>query len=143
MAKKILILLLAIALVLPVAVSCGKDGGPEPGKDTSEATDTAGTTGGDENEFAEIDEYVNELAESVDTNGYSFTYIGRESNNFPKEDRELGDIQSDAVYYRQRDLVDIFGIEWEPYVTPGGETTAEQVINEVTAGGDSYDLVYG
>ncbi|MBR7033047.1 MAG: hypothetical protein IKI03_05400, partial [Clostridia bacterium] len=30
-----------------------------------------------------------------------------------------------------------------PYVTPGGETTAEQVINEVTAGGDSYDLVYG
>jgi len=142
MAKKILILLLAIALVLPVAVSCNKSGGNDPGKDTSKTTDTAGT-GEVENDFAEIDEYVADLADSTDTNGYSFTYIGRESDNFPKEDRELGDIQSDAVYYRQRDLVDIFGIEWEPYVTPGGETTAEQVINEVTAGGDSYDLVYG
>ncbi|MBR3416983.1 MAG: hypothetical protein IKH09_09845 [Clostridia bacterium] len=140
MAKKILILLLVLTLVLPVAVSCGNGGGSETGKET--ASDTAGT-GENENEYAELDAYVEELAEGTNTDGSTFTYIGRSSDNFPKEERELGDIQSDAVYYRQRDLEEIFGIDWEAVITDGGPTTTDQVTNEVTAGGDSYDLVYG
>ena len=140
MAKKILILLLVLTLVLPVAVSCGNGGGSETGKET--ASDTAGT-GENENEYAELDAYVEELAEGTNTDGSTFTYIGRSSDNFPKDERELGDIQSDAVYYRQRDLEEIFGIDWEAVITDGGPTTTDQVTNEVTAGGDSYDLVYG
>ena len=145
MAKKIIILLLVLTLVLPVAVACNKqDGGKETEKETTPVSDTAANSGtADKDEYAEIDAYVADLAANSDTNGKSFTYIGRESDNFPREDRELGDIQSDAVYFRQRDLVDIFGIDWDPVITPGGETTADQVTNEVTAGGDSYDLVYG
>ena len=142
MAKKIIILLLVLTLVLPFAVSCGQNGG---GDDTGKATEATGTAGesGDENEYAEIDAYVQELAESTDTAGSTFTYIGRSSDNFPTEDKETGDIQSDAVYYRQRDLADIFGIDWTPVITDGGPTTVDQVTNEVTAGGDAYDLVYG
>ena len=142
MAKKAVIFLLAVVLLLPMAVACGTGESGNTGKDTEKTTDTVAAST-DKNEYAEIDEYVEELAASTDTDGYSFSYIGRESDNFPMEDRELGVIQSDAVYYRQRDLIEIFGIEWDPVKTSGGPETTDQVINEVTAGGDSYDLVYG
>ena len=77
MAKKILILLLVLTLVLPVAVSCSNGGGSETGKET--ASDTAGT-GENENEYAELDAYVEELAEGTNTDGSTFTYIGRSSD---------------------------------------------------------------
>ncbi|MBQ7475557.1 MAG: hypothetical protein IJS78_06525 [Clostridia bacterium] len=142
MAKKIIVVLLALLMILPIVTACKKDNN-DPKPETKGTETVNGTATEEDNEDAEINAYVAELAASTDTAGKSFTYVGRTSDNFPKKDQETGDIQSDAVYYRQRDISEIFGISWEPYVTDGGEETTDKVINEVSAGGDSYDLVYG
>ena len=137
---RVFVILFAVILVLPL-IACGK----EAGKDTAEAPTAAPATESatESEEYAEIDSYVKELAGSADTEGMTFTFIGRSSDNFPKEEKETGDIQSDAVYFRQRDLCDIFGLDWEPVITENGDATKDRVINEVTAGGDSYNLVFG
>ena len=140
MAKKIIILLLALALILPTLAACNGNKPNDGGKTTEPAGTSAVTSN---SEYAEIDSYVADLAASTNTQGASFTYVGRESDNFPKKEQETGDIQSDAVYFRQRDLVQVFGIDWDTYITQNGDDTTDTVITEVTAGGDSYDLVYG
>ncbi|MBQ2469427.1 MAG: hypothetical protein II503_07025, partial [Clostridia bacterium] len=101
MIKRVLTVLLAVLFVIP-AIACGK--APEAPETETETGTPATETATDQEEYAEIDEYVNELAEAIDTEGMTFTYIGRQSDNFPKKDEETGDIQSDAVYFRQRDL---------------------------------------
>ncbi len=142
MTRKIIVILLALLMILPIVSACGK-GGSDPKQETK-GTETAGATvTADDGENAEIDAYVAELAASSDTAGRSFTYVGRSSDNFPTKDQETGDIKSDAVYYRQRDIVELFGVSWEPVITDNGDDTKDRVINEVTAGGDSFDLVYG
>ncbi|MBQ2468337.1 MAG: hypothetical protein II503_01515 [Clostridia bacterium] len=140
MIKRVLTVLLAVLFVIP-AIACGK--APEAPETETETGTAATETATDQEEYAEIDEYLTELAGSTDTEGMTFTYIGRQSDNFPKKDEETGDIQSDAVYFRQRDLTEIFRLNWEPVITENGDATKDTVINEVTAGGDSYDLVFG
>ena len=140
MIKKTFAILLAILFVLPV-IACENKGKVNETETRSTAPATETATGN--NDYSEIDAYVNELASSVNTDGMEFTFIGRSSDNFPNKDEETGVIQSDAVYFRQRDLTEIFGIDWEPVITENGDDTKDRVINEVTAGGDSYDLVYG
>ncbi len=140
MLKKTIAVLLALLFAVSILASCGKNGG---GK--TEPTETAAGTGSEtKSEEAEmIDTYVKGLAGDYDVSGKTFTYIGPSNGNFPTEDKETGDILSDAVYYRQRDLVEIFGIDWDPVQTTGGEETKDSVIEEVLAGGSEYDLVCG
>ena len=142
--RRVFIILLAALFVLPV-IACGKK---TDGEATAKPTDTPAAESTtqratEQGEYAEIDAYVRELAGSVGTEGMTFTFIGRSSDNFPKEEKETGDIQSDAVYYRQRDVSEIFRLNWEPVITENGDATKDRVINEVTAGGDSYDLAFG
>ena len=118
-------------MILSVLVSCSKQGGGSGGSNRKTDKDDEYTT------------YVKSLAEEVNFDGMTFTYIGRSGGNYPIKDEETGDISSDAVYHRQRDLEDIFGISWEPVITEIGPDAADQVINEVMAGGDSYDLANG
>ncbi|MBR7032754.1 MAG: hypothetical protein IKI03_03880 [Clostridia bacterium] len=137
MKKKIIAFLLVFLMTGAVLVSCKpSDGGNETGggTDTAVATEPA--------EENEIDAYVAELAGEMDTEGKTFTYVGH-SVNFPTEEKETGDILSDSLYYRQRDLVELFGIDWEPVSLPGGEDTKDRVSQEVTAGGNDFDLVCG
>ena len=128
--KKYLAVLLSVIMILAVLASCSKSG-----------------NGGGSNKVTDLDDeyttYVKELAEDVNFDGMTFTLIGKDDGNFPIKDEETGDISSDALYHRQRDLEDIFGISWEPVKTEIGPDAADQVINEVMAGGDSYDLVHG
>ncbi len=128
--KKCLAIILSAIMILSVLVSCSKKSG-NSGSNTKKDVDDEYTT------------YVKELAEDVNFNGKTFTLIGKDDGNFPIKDEETGDISSDALYHRQRDLEDIFGISWEPVKTEIGPDAADQVINEVMAGGDSYDLVHG
>ena len=138
MKKRIISMILAALMVTAILVSC-REGGGGGGKETG-TTDTAAVT--EPAEQSEIDEYVNELATRYDTAGKTFTYIGHQVN-FPTEEKDTGEILSDSLYYRQRDLTEIFGIDWDPVPLDGGPTTKDQVINEVTAGGNDYDLACG
>ncbi|MBQ3900703.1 MAG: hypothetical protein II736_03160 [Clostridia bacterium] len=128
--KKSIAIILAVFTVISLLVSCTKSGGRSGSKEKTDTDD-------------EYTTYVKELAQDVNFDGMTFTLIGRSGGNFPIKDEETGDIGSDAVYHRQRDLEDIFGISWEPVITEIGPDTADQVINEVMAGGDSYDLSNG
>ena len=128
--KKSIAIILAVFTVISLLVSCAKSGGRSGSKEKTDTDD-------------EYTTYVKELARDVNFDGMTFTLIGRSGGNFPIKDEETGDIGSDAVYHRQRDLEDIFGISWEPVITEIGPDTADQVINEVMAGGDSYDLSNG
>ncbi len=125
--KKILAIFLCLAMTAAVFVSCSK-------KEDTQQNKVA------DNEYTL---YVQDLSKSVDFAGETFVFIGKDDGNFPVKDEETGDIGSDALYYRQRDLEDFFGISWEPVKTEKGPDTADSVINDVMAGGDSYDLVHG
>ena len=130
-------LILACLTAVAVFASCGKGGKNDTndtGKGAANVTEPAARD--------EIDEYVESLAKEYDVSGKTFTYVGH-SVNFPKEEKESGDILSNGLYYRQRDLVQVFGINWDPVSLPGGDDTKDAVINEVTAGGNEYDLVCG
>ncbi len=143
MTKKILSLVLAILFVALAVCSCSGKSGPSG----SEApASSVPTDSGTAEERDEINDYVKELAAGVSFNGETFTYIGKDDqtySNFPIKEEETGDISSDALYFRQRDIEEYFGIEWESVRTKDGDETGERVINEVTAGGNSYDLASG
>ena len=135
MKVRILALILAALMIGAALASCNQgEGSGTQDTETGVATEPA--------EKNEIDEYVDELATRYDTEGKTFTYIGH-SVNFPTEEKETGEILSDSLYYRQRDLEEIFGIDWDPVSLDGGPATKDQVINEVTAGGSDYDLACG
>lgn len=90
-----------------------------------------------------VKDYVLELSEGASYEGKTFAYMGGRDENFPTKEEETGDIRSDALFKRQRDIEDIYGIEWENILVDGSDEAADQMINEVMAGGDSYDLVNG
>ncbi len=149
---KIPALILACLMVVPIAASCHKNEGA--GRQiASQTIDSA--TAGDETEDdsvtasrAEINEimsYVNDLASRVNFEGTDFTWFGPSNVavNAPEKSEETGDIMSDSVYYRQRDIEEIFGVEWHNEWGENGQDVADKAENEVMAGGDSYDLVYG
>ena len=145
--KKILIFILAVLMTLPLFASCGGDTKPQTDtKDTATAPGSEAATEDPENaEKDSIINYVKDIAEGVDFAGRDFNFIGKDENpgNFPQKEQETGITEEDAVYFRQRDIEDIFGINIDYVRTENGEITADQVINEVTAGGTSYDLVCG
>ncbi|MBQ3900480.1 MAG: hypothetical protein II736_02035, partial [Clostridia bacterium] len=133
MRKKIASLAFILLISAQILTGCKGSGVSRP--------DGEYNTNGDE-----YSEYVKGLADGSDFAGVTFTYVGKDDvkySNFPVKDQETGEISSDALYFRQRDLEDLFGISWEPVRTVDGDETGEKVINEVSAGGDSYDLAHG
>ncbi len=147
--RKIFALLIAVLMTVSVFVSCsGKESGNVPTGQQTDGTDPASSaaeSAAESNvEEDAIDAYVRELAEGVNFNGWTFTLIAKsDSGHAPVKEEETNITESDAVYFRQRDLEQYFGIDIEYENTENGDVTAEQVINEVTAGGDAYDLVQG
>ena len=144
MKRSLLALLMALVMVLPLFTSCGEKNGNKNnvGTSTSGSTDAV-TEDPDAADNAKIDSYVKNLASGVDYNGQTFTYIGKEDDNFPTEEDVTGELLSDAVYSRQSSLEEIFGIDWQNVITENGDETHAKVNQEVQAGGSSYDLVYG
>ena len=105
MKKTVLSLVLALLMVLPMLASCSSG---NSGTQTSDST----TAPQIDPDTQAIDDYVAGIAENVNFSGETFTYIGRQSDNFPVEYEETGNLLSDAVYKRQRELEDIFGIKF-------------------------------
>ena len=143
--------MLAVLMILPLFASCGNGEEQNPQSTTSETgtqpvTDSPQTEDPDGAVRDEINAYVKGIAADVNFAGKDFSLITRDdesSTNFPKKEEETGIIEEDAVYFRQRDVEESFGINIDYVLTENGEVTADQVINEVTAGGSSYDLVCG
>ncbi|MCQ2456087.1 MAG: hypothetical protein MJ096_01900 [Clostridia bacterium] len=141
MKKRIFSLLLILVLVMTSFVACGSDG-KNDGK--GDGTDVAATetSGEEKNEFAEIENYVDELASGVNYNGQTFTYIGF-GDDFPAEEAITGELYNDAAYSREIALEEKFGIEFSNLITENGDYTTDMVAREVMAGGTSYDLAKG
>ena len=136
---RIISTLVLLALILACFAGCGKD----IPKETESETLAPQTDIVEEGEVAEINAYVEELAAEVNYAGKSFVYMGGQSENFPQKEEEVGEITSDALYYRQRDIVKLFGVAWENVNLEGSEQVKQTVIDEVMAGGNTYDLING
>ncbi|MBR4933523.1 MAG: hypothetical protein IKZ03_03610 [Clostridia bacterium] len=147
MLKKILVLLLVILMVVPAIVSCG-DSGEEPKNTINYDTEAGGEDEETEEDplIAEIDEHMGELSSLFSFKGKTFTWLGP-SWQAPEKDEETGDAEDDAMYFRQRDIEDMFGLEWvnnkaEMVVDDGDSATIELIKQDVMAGTGAYDASY-
>lgn len=152
MTKRMLSALLTILILLGTSVSCGRaDGVAETAK--NEGFSSADTEEQESNAVEKdplmdvIDEHVSELAAGCSFKGQSFTWIGI-GYQAPKKDEELGDVQSDAFYFRQREIEERFFIDWINYTPPaledqGLDPITEAVKQDVLAGTGAYDAGYG
>ncbi len=150
MTKKLLALILAILMVLPAIVSCGgktekPSGGINYGESANDDVDV------DEEEDPLIDEvnnHVDEIASQFNFKGKTFTWMGPDSWEAPKEDEETGDVEDDAMYYRQRDIEDKFGLTWvnnrapTSTATDTSSPTVDMIKQDVMAGTGAYDAAY-
>ncbi|MBQ6262702.1 MAG: hypothetical protein IJK58_04225 [Clostridia bacterium] len=139
MKKRIIALFILCTLILAVFAGCDKNKPAETETDViSQDTEYE-----EPEQTAEIRAYVEELASEVNYNGKSFVYMGGQADNFPTKEEEIGEITSDALYYRQRDIVSLFGVAWENVNLEGSEEVKQTMIDEVMAGGSSFDLING
>ncbi|MBR3422918.1 MAG: hypothetical protein IKG80_00345 [Clostridia bacterium] len=139
MKTRIVSLLILCALTVTVFAGCDKN---KPAETETEKI-TQDSEYVEPEETAEIRSYVEGLASEVNYNGKSFVYMGGQSANFPTKEEEIGEITSDALYYRQRDIVALFGVDWENVNLEGSEEVKQTMIDEVMAGGSSFDLING
>ena len=133
--KKILSLALCALILVSLLASWSKvDNG-------SKAENAANNTSSEN--ASEIDEYISYLAEKNNFSGKTFTWIGGGSQA-PTADEESGDILSDALYYRQRDIESYFNITWSNYSPEqiegsGSHPVVDAVVKDVMAGTGAYD----
>ena len=135
MKKRIFALTLALAMLAAALVGCG-------GASVKKRPDT-NVNAYNTDEEREIKEYVVGLSEDAHYDGETFTYMGGWADNFPAKEEETADIRSNALFYRQRDIEDLYGVKWVNHNVDGSDACKDTVINEVMAGGDTYDLVNG
>lgn len=151
MSKKILSVILAVMTVLVMLTSCSDGVNGDSNEKIEKVTETAGVsdshaeTGVGYNKY--IREYVEGLADSNDFDGKNFTWIGGGSQA-PKSDEFSGNVLDDALFHRQRDIVEIFGIKWENYSPAAVENSVnhpivDAVIQDKLANAGAYDAGYG
>ncbi len=145
MKTKLLALLLALVLTLPVLVACGEKETKKP-----EKTNPTGSTGTEEkNEFQYIDDYVANLANENSFDGEDFMIIGGGLTIYPEKEEETGVLEMDALYKSVRDLEVNFGVDIQFIAGTGegfnsvGEEVADRVYNDQAANLLTYDLVEG
>lgn len=146
MNKKLIALFLAALMAVPALVSCGNSKKP---------SDTSTTTGGDDSaiggDYAEIDDYVKDLASQYNYDGETFTIIGSPETIYPEKAEILGNLENDALYSRILDVEANFGVSVTfrksvgpdaGYENTGAETT-DVVTTDQMSGLKSYDLIEG
>ncbi len=149
MIKKLIALLLVLLMVVPMAVACG-DNKKDNGNETETETDGELSVDIDEKDplISVIDEHIEELSSQFSFKGETFTWIGPRNFLAPETNEETGIVTDDAMYYRQRDIEDAFGLTWENY-SPEGDSedgtspAIEAIKQDVLAGTGAYDVAYG
>ena len=148
MIKKLIALLLVLLMVVPMIASCGDNGNDvnDPWADLDDEEENGGDDEDEDPINAEIDEYIQELAADHNLSGKTFTWIGG-GNEAPDNTEEVGDLEQDALYFRQRDIEEAFDVSWvnfEPsHVEGGGHPVVDAVKQDVLAGTGAYDAGYG
>ena len=139
--KKILSLLLAIFMLVPMLMACSDETGKETSETSKKPTETS--------EFVEIENYVADLAKDNQFGGTTFNIICRAEAR-PELEEEIANLENDALYKRQRDLEDLFEIDIEYYACTGDDyggsptsEVADKVYTDVLAGQASYDMIEG
>ena len=102
MRKSVLSLVLALAVLVACLVSCS--GGESAESVTQSSAENTP-------QYEEIDAYTASLAEEYSFDGESFSIIGKTSDHCEFEE-ETGNLESDALYKRARELEDLFGITY-------------------------------
>ena len=145
MGKKVLAMLLAIFGVVPYITSCGNS------DKNGAATLSQGevTYEFDSELITDVDKYINKLSDEwfEDCSGKTFTWCGNQGQ-YPMKEEDTGDIKNDALYHRQREIEEKFGIDWNNYVTVHNGITPnysvyDDVLQDVMAGNGAFDACYG
>jgi len=144
MKLKMTALVLALLSILPLFTACADS-------DENETTDAreSVTYEIDADLISDIDKYVDDLAEFWydEYAGMTFTWCGNQGQ-YPIRAEETGDIQNDALYHRQREIEEKFGIVWNNLVTVHDGITAnysvyDYVMQDVMSGNGAFDACYG
>ncbi len=95
----------------------------------------------------DIDEYVEDLAAVYGKKGESFTWCGNEGQA-PWNEEETGELQNDALYFRQRQLEETFGVAWDNYRPAAigdseNQPVYDHVMQDVLSGNGAFDVCYG
>ncbi|MBR6808575.1 MAG: hypothetical protein IKM46_09420 [Clostridia bacterium] len=145
MIKKITALLLAVLCTVPYLTSCGGGNGNEGATLSQEAV----TYEIDSELITDVDKYINKLSEDWfdDCAGKTFTWCGNQWQ-YPEKEEETGDIRNDALYFRQREIEEKFGITWNNVVTVHDGITEnysvyDYVMADVMSGNGAYNACYG
>ena len=149
---KTIALIITVNMILLSFLCCGTGtketgsvtGAADGGSASSAETPNKGTV---EFDAPDIDEYVEELVSRDTYKGVTFTWCGNEGQA-PWHEEVTGDLQNDALYYRQRQLEETFGVVWNNYRPEAiGDTdnqpVYDHVMQDVLAGNGAFDACYG
>lgn len=146
MFKKSLALLMALLMLLPAALACGKT--EEPAATTTAATTQASaeaTTAATEETTTEGYNVKDNLPEDLKFAGETISIISR-GRSWCKDEVSVenlnGDVINDAIYNRNAAVQDRLGIEIVNYLTSGNDNyeITEEIRKQVQAGTDEYNL---
>ena len=142
--KKMFILMLALASVLTFA-SCGEDGAGSTDYNSAGGADNRGTEegGGEIPEETGRENIPDAIPAGLKFDGKSFNIIFQSSRLYEVyTEEENGDIVNDAVYTRNKNIEERFGIEITATELADENAVNAAVRNSVNAGDYSYDLIY-
>lgn len=147
--KKVLALLLAIAMLAASLASCGTKTDTPTDTTTATAADVTTPSPADTTTSAPEETLPPELQDTlpdVRYEGETFTALLRESTKYEMQSEEItGDLLSDAVYQRNLDIEERFGVKVKTLTEPGAwgdrENFIARVSNSVLGGDHEFDMV--
>lgn len=139
MKNRLLAAILVSLMCISLLAACS--GGGEESESSSVSVDTDG-------QYSEIDEYVASLANEVSFDGETFSIVGKNSDHCEFEE-ETGNLENDALYYRMRELEEIFGIDYEYLMCDGANHESSpskevyaKVQADVMSESAEYDMIH-
>ncbi len=124
--KKILLILLSLAAVAAILISCKDKSSKKSGIDVT-------------NTDISIVDHI----EIEDMDGYNFRMLVRPTQDMISDqyvEKETGDIISDAVYRRNETVKALFNIEISSIES--SDSKAADALNTILAGDDQFDVIY-
>ena len=132
--KKILAVLLALVMLVPVLAACGKEDDPNKG-----------------NQQEKVEETIGKVPPEVDFGGEEFTILCRESNSWGSWEDEIHadeqetDVVNQAVYERNLAVSEALGVEIKVVAIPGHWTDADSFTNtfknSILSGDGAFDII--
>ena len=149
MMKRILALMLATLMLATTAISCGgktEDPAATTTAPAEENATTAATEASDQTPDQTLPPELQDTLPDVRFDGETFSVLLRESTKYEMQSDEItGDLVRDAVYQRNLDVEERFGIEIKTQSMPGNwgdrENFIARVSNSVLGGDHEFDMV--